>query len=426
MALSGKKRSVRPRSISMVSSTEGSLTSTGWKRRSRAASFSMFLRYSSTVVAPTRCSSPLARAGLSIFEASIEPSAAPAPATVCSSSIKMTCLSESSRSSSITFLRRSSNSPRYLVPATNPARSSCRTLLSFKVSGTSSLTILWAIPSTIAVLPTPGSPMSTGLFLVRLLRISMVVSTSSARPMTGSSLPSRAIWVRSRLYSSRVGVEPPGLRFVIGSQGEQDVLGTDVGGAKCPGLLVCGEQSPFSVWSKRGSDVRAITLLYLFLKLGPDVLGIGAIPLKHAPHHVVLERSIEQVLARQVEATPFESLLGRPLQEFARGGGEELGYVHLLRLPSRNRTAPVGLPMGPFVEEPAKEVVEEATATAAQRGSPQGGTSAEPPCLRCVNLAEVLDPRWFSRNEASNRDDCRPYPANVTHSSLSHFLLPPS
>ena len=36
----------------MVSSTVGSSTNTGWKRRSSAASFSMCLRYSSSVVAP--------------------------------------------------------------------------------------------------------------------------------------------------------------------------------------------------------------------------------------------------------------------------------------------------------------------------------------------------------------------------------------
>ena len=118
--------------------------------------------------------------------------------------------SEFSRTSSMTFLRRSSNWPLYWVPATMPERSSCTTRLSERVSGTSSLTTLWAMPSTMAVLPTPGSPIRTGLFLVRLLRTSMVLSTSSARPITGSSLPSRAIWVRSRLYSSRVGVELAG------------------------------------------------------------------------------------------------------------------------------------------------------------------------------------------------------------------------
>ena len=61
----------------MVSSTVGSPTITGWKRRSSAASFSMCLRYSSSVVAPIVCSSPRASIGFSMFEASIEPSDAP-------------------------------------------------------------------------------------------------------------------------------------------------------------------------------------------------------------------------------------------------------------------------------------------------------------------------------------------------------------
>ena len=38
---------------------------------------------------------------------------------------------------------------------------------SFSPSGTSPRAMRWARPSTMAVLPTPGSPMSTGLFLVR-------------------------------------------------------------------------------------------------------------------------------------------------------------------------------------------------------------------------------------------------------------------
>ena len=56
----------------IVSSTVGSPTVTGWNRRSSAASFSMCLRYSSRVVAPTVCSSPRASIGLSMFEASID------------------------------------------------------------------------------------------------------------------------------------------------------------------------------------------------------------------------------------------------------------------------------------------------------------------------------------------------------------------
>src|SRR5450759_878592 len=65
-------------------------------------------------------------------------------------------------------------------------------------SGTSLETIRWARPSTIAVLPTPGSPISTGLFFVRRLSTWITRRISSSRPITGSSLPCSAISVRSR------------------------------------------------------------------------------------------------------------------------------------------------------------------------------------------------------------------------------------
>ena len=68
-----------PSRISFAWSIVGSSTITGWKRRSRAASFSMYLRYSSRVVAPMHCSSPRDNGGLRMFAASIAPSAAPAP-----------------------------------------------------------------------------------------------------------------------------------------------------------------------------------------------------------------------------------------------------------------------------------------------------------------------------------------------------------
>src|SRR5882762_1601875 len=136
--------------MAMVLSTLGSSTSTFWKRRSSAASFSMYLRYSSSVVAPTQCSSPRASAGLSMLPASMAPSALPAPTMVCSS-----------------------------------------------------LMMRWARPSTIAVLPTPGSPISTGLFFVRRCSTCTTRRISSSRPMTGSSLPLRANSVRSREYRSK-------------------------------------------------------------------------------------------------------------------------------------------------------------------------------------------------------------------------------
>ena len=189
--------------MAMVSSTEGSPTKTGWKRRSSAASFSMEVRYSSSVVAPIRRSSPRASMGLIIWPASMAPSAAPAPTIVCSSSMKVTISPSASVISLSTALRRSSNSPRYLAPATMEPRSSAMTRLPLRPSGTSPSMMRLASPSTMAVLPTPGSPISTGLFFVRRDSTWITRRISSSRPMTGSSLPSRAASVRSRPYLAR-------------------------------------------------------------------------------------------------------------------------------------------------------------------------------------------------------------------------------
>ena len=91
-----------------------------------------------------------------------------------------------------TAFRRSSNSPRYFAPAISEPMSSAITRRSRSDSGTSPETIRWARPSTIAVLPTPGSPISTGLFLVRRERTWITRRISSSRPITGSSLPCSA------------------------------------------------------------------------------------------------------------------------------------------------------------------------------------------------------------------------------------------
>ncbi len=152
----------------MVSSTLGSPTKTCWKRRSSAGSFSIRSRYSSSVVAPIMCSSPRASIGLSMLPASIaESPPAPAPTTVCSSSMNVMIWPPASLISSSTALSRSSNSPRYFAPATIAARSRQSSRRPLSESGTSPATTRWASPSTTAVLPTPGSPISTGLFLVR-------------------------------------------------------------------------------------------------------------------------------------------------------------------------------------------------------------------------------------------------------------------
>ena len=116
----------------MVSSTVGSDTKTGWKRRASAASFSTCFLYSSSVVAPTQCSSPRASAGFSRLEASIAPSPFPAPTRVCISSMNRMIWPLAPVVSASTALRRSSNSPRYFAPAIKLPMSSASRRLSLQ------------------------------------------------------------------------------------------------------------------------------------------------------------------------------------------------------------------------------------------------------------------------------------------------------
>mmetsp|Transcript_13776 Transcript_13776/g.34697 ORF Transcript_13776/g.34697 Transcript_13776/m.34697 type:complete len:224 (-) Transcript_13776:487-1158(-) len=170
----------------------------------------MCFLYSSMVVAPIHWSSPLANAGFRMLAASMAPSAAPAPMSVCTSSITR-MISWFCLISSISFFSLSSNSPRYLVPATRRPMSRETTCFPSMVSGTSPPAIICARPSAMAVLPTPGSPIRHGLFLVRRPRICVTRPISFFRPTQGSSLPSWACFVRFVPYSSRVGSLPPEL-----------------------------------------------------------------------------------------------------------------------------------------------------------------------------------------------------------------------
>ena len=187
------KRSFRPRRIEIVSSTSGGSTSTGWKRRSSAASFSMCLRYSSSVVAPMQCSSPRASIGLSRLPASVEPSVLPG----ADDGVQLVD-EEDDAALALLDLVEHGLEPLLELAAVlgageraRPCRAR-RRLRSLSHSGTSPRTMRWARPSTIAVLPTPGSPMSTGLFLVLRERMRTTRRISSSRPITGSSLPCAA------------------------------------------------------------------------------------------------------------------------------------------------------------------------------------------------------------------------------------------
>ena len=151
------------------------------------------------------CMVPRARAGFSMLAASIEPGVEPAPMRVCISSMKM--MTSGFCSISLMSARmRSSNCPRYFVPATTPVKSRVTTRLLKRIGDVIRFTMSCASPSTIALLPTPGSPMRIGLFFFRLPNISLTRCISFSRPTTGSSLPSAAAFVRSVPKLSSTGV----------------------------------------------------------------------------------------------------------------------------------------------------------------------------------------------------------------------------
>ena len=131
-----------------------------------------------------------------MFDASALPSVPPAPIIVCISSINR-IISPASSISEIIFFNLSSNSPRYLVPANKVPISRTITLFPNKLLGTFCEIILSAKPSTIAVFPTPGSPIRTGLFLVLLFNISIIRVISLSRANTGSNLLLNASLVKS-------------------------------------------------------------------------------------------------------------------------------------------------------------------------------------------------------------------------------------
>ena len=154
------------------------------------------------MVAPKQCNSPRANIGLIRLPASILPSPLPAPTNVCNSSMNNIISPLESLTALSIALNLSSNCPRNIAPAINAPKSNDNSFLFCKFSGISRDMMRSAKPSTIAVLPTPGFPIRTGLFLVRRDSTCIVRRISSSRPITGSNLPSAANLVKSVVYFS--------------------------------------------------------------------------------------------------------------------------------------------------------------------------------------------------------------------------------
>jgi hypothetical protein len=117
-------------------------------------------------------------------------------------------------------------------------------------------------------------------------------------------------------------------------------------------------------------------------------------------HDAVLERGVEEMVALQVEAAPFNGGLRRALQEFARGVAEELSDVDALDLPLwRGRSSACAGTRGLAVAEEVGEEVVEQTAAATE--------AARHLFLGEIDLTEVLDFLRAVGTQANSRSDRR-------------------
>src|SRR5437660_799392 len=207
--------------ITFTASTSfGGGTFTDWKRRSSDRSFSMDLRYSPGVVAPMHWISPRESAGFRMLAASSDPSAEPAPTSVCNSSIKTIEFCDSI-SSFMMVLSRSSNWPRYFVPATINERSSARIRLSDKNDGTSPSEMRCA---NVLV----REPLS---FLSRVSQYPLAFVGKGQVNRGRNLLPDRGVTFNLLANRFHRGVRPQeavGQRLVFAQQPQQQVLGLDV------------------------------------------------------------------------------------------------------------------------------------------------------------------------------------------------------
>jgi hypothetical protein len=178
--------------MSKVSASVGSRTSIFWKRRDSARSLSNDCFTSLNVVDPMQRSVPLASAGLSRL-----PAIHGAARRRAGADEGVDLVDEDDR---VLFLREPvENLLHALLEVAAVARARHeRTQIErvdvavLSTSGTSPSWMRSASPSASAVLPTPGSPTSSGLFLRRRQSTCTIRSISAARPISGSMSPCAA------------------------------------------------------------------------------------------------------------------------------------------------------------------------------------------------------------------------------------------
>ncbi len=167
--------------------------------------------------------------------------------------------------------------------------------------------------------------LALGVFIFAGLACSFSASTANLSSLklgkdekvtaeTSSFGASDTVYAVAEVSNAPGPVKVRGRLVVVGGEGEQDMLGSDIRGAQRPRLLVGREQGPLGVRRQGRRNARAPTLARLLLELGGDGRRIRVRPFEHVPDHVVLERRVEEVLGGQVRAAPLHGQLSRPLQ----------------------------------------------------------------------------------------------------------------
>ena len=186
-----------------------------------------------------------------------------------------------------------------------------------------------------AVLPTPGSPMSTGLFLVRRLSTCITRSISRSRPMTGSSFFSRASWVRLRPNWSSTS-EPDGwLSAPPGrARSRPDFLGAGVAGEQLDDLLADAAQVGAELHEHLRGDAFALADEAEEDVLGPDVVVAELERLAQRELEHLLGAGRERDVARRRLAAVADDLfhlgahgLERDAERLERLGGDSFALV---------------------------------------------------------------------------------------------------
>ena len=206
-----------------------------------------------------------------------------------------------------------------------------------------------ARPSMIAVLPTPGSPISTGLFFLRRARTSIVVSISRARPITGSRLAVASQFrevarkfievgrVRGRLDPTLLGPLAHNLRDLLAQrlrrqaelakdvggqaiaffgESDQQVFRADIGMAQ----LVRGDEGAVQrILQTRADADLAILFVFaargLFVDLAAQVVHVDLELLQQRPDHIAVTQREEQMFGIDLGAAEFPCFLRGLLQE---------------------------------------------------------------------------------------------------------------